>query len=165
MSGKVVSTGVLLLLSLAAPALRGAAADPPLAAPFDLPTSTGHVVLDSLRTKVVLVDFWASWCAPCRQSFPWMSTMAERYGPRGLVVVAINLDKQRWQAERFLRELAPPFLVAFDPAGKTATAFDVRAMPSSYLINRSGQLVFAHRGFDPKDTNAFESRIAEEVLK
>lgn len=160
---------LLLLLALAVPAqsktARGVAADPPLATTFDLPTPTGTVTLNGLRSKVVLVDFWASWCGPCRQSFPWMSTMSERYGPQGLVVVAINLDKERWQADKFLRELSPPFIVAFDPNGKTAEAFDVQAMPSSFLVDRAGRLVYSHKGFDRKDADAFETRIKDEVLK
>jgi thiol-disulfide isomerase/thioredoxin len=117
------------------------------------------------ENPIVLVDFWASWCGPCRQSFPWMSAMSKRYGPQGLVVVAINLDKDRRSADQFLRELSPPFAVAFDPDGRTAEAFDVQTMPSSFLVNRDGQLAYAHRGFDSKDADAFEARIKEEVLK
>jgi cytochrome c biogenesis protein CcdA/thiol-disulfide isomerase/thioredoxin len=120
---------------------------------------------EGLRGKVVLVDFWASWCVPCRKSFPWMSALSEREAARGLVVVAINLDKSREPAEAFLRELSPPFTVAFDPAGKTAEAYNVSAMPSSYLINRDGQIVFSHAGFDPRDTAAIETKIKEEVAK
>ena len=160
---------LLLLLSLAVPVRAGAArtegGEPPLAASFELPTRSGTVALDALRGKVVLVDFWASWCGPCRQSFPWLSTMSERYGAKGLVVVAINLDKRRALAETFLRELPPPFTVAFDPVGKTAEAFDVSTMPSSYLVNRAGRLVYSHAGFYLKDADAFEKHIQEEVSK
>jgi peroxiredoxin len=94
-----------------------------------------------------------------------MATMTERYGPKGLVVVAINLDKDRWRADEFARELSPPFILAFDPAGTTAEAFDVQAMPSSYLVSRTGRLVYAHKGFDRKDADAFEQRIKEELDK
>src|ERR1051325_706536 len=87
---------------------------------FDLPTKNGTVSLDSLRGKVVLVDFWASWCGPCRQSFPWMSKLYETYSQKGFVIVAVNLDKKQEQANDFLAEFSPPFIVAFDPAGKTA---------------------------------------------
>jgi len=164
-----LGVALLLLLALAAPALartaRGGAADPPVAPSFELPTRTGTVALDALRTKVVLVDFWASWCGPCRQSFPWLSAMSARYGERGLVVVAINLDKDRSLAETFLRELTPSFTVAFDPAGKTAEAFDVQTMPSSFLVSRTGRLVYSHAGFDRKDTDTFEKHIQEEVAK
>jgi cytochrome c biogenesis protein CcmG/thiol:disulfide interchange protein DsbE len=158
---------LLLLLALAVPALAkappGVSPDPPLAATFELPTSAGTVTLAGLRTQVVLVDFWASWCGPCRQSFPWLSTMSERYGGKGLVVVAINLDKDRDLAEKFLRELSPPFVVAFDPQGKTAEAFKVTAMPSSFLVSRSGRLVYSHAGFDLRDTDAIEKQIQEQI--
>lgn len=135
------------------------------AAGFDLPTASGTVSLDALRGKVVLVDFWASWCGPCRQSFPWLGTMAERYGAKGLVVVAIDLDKDRTLAERFLHELEPPFTVAFDPAGRAAEAFGVETMPSSFLVNRAGQVVYSHAGFYPQDVDTFEKRIEGEVAK
>jgi peroxiredoxin len=94
-----------------------------------------------------------------------MSAMSERYGAKGLVVVAINLDKNRALAETFLREFSPPFTVAFDPAGKTAEAFDVQTMPSSYLVNRAGQLVYSHAGFKPADTETFEKQIQEELAQ
>jgi cytochrome c biogenesis protein CcmG/thiol:disulfide interchange protein DsbE len=160
---------LLLALAFALPAqtrtARGAAAEPPAAASFDLPTSTGTVKLEALRDKVVLVDFWASWCGPCRQSFPWLSAMSERYGKDGLVVVAINLDKDRSAAQAFLREFSPPFTVAFDPAGRSAEAFDVRAMPSSFLVSRTGRLVVSHAGFARRDADAFEKQIQAEVGK
>jgi cytochrome c biogenesis protein CcmG/thiol:disulfide interchange protein DsbE len=158
---------LVLLLPLAVPALartaRGASPNPPLAASFELPTATGTVTLDGLRNKVVLVDFWASWCGPCRQSFPWLSTMSQRYGENGLVVVAINLDKDRGLAETFLHQLSPPFIVAFDPAGKTAEAFNVTAMPSSFLVSRSGRVVYSHAGFDLRDTGTIEKQIQEQI--
>jgi cytochrome c biogenesis protein CcmG/thiol:disulfide interchange protein DsbE len=158
---------LLLLLSLAVPArsktARGASPNPPIAASFELPTRTGTVALDSLRTKVVLVDFWASWCGPCRQSFPWLSTMSERYGDNGLVVVAINLDKDRDLAQTFIRQFSPPFIVAFDPEGKTAEAFNVTAMPSSFLVSRSGRLVYSHAGFELRDADTIEQRIKEQI--
>jgi cytochrome c biogenesis protein CcmG/thiol:disulfide interchange protein DsbE len=167
-----LSVAALLLslaLAFALPAhprtARGGAADPPAAAGFDLPTATGTVKLDALRDKVVLVDFWASWCGPCRQSFPWLSAMSERYGKDGLVVVAINLDKDRDAAQAFLRELSPPFTVAFDPAGKSAEAFGVKVMPSSFLVSRTGRLVASHAGFVLRDADAFEQQIKEEVGK
>jgi cytochrome c biogenesis protein CcmG/thiol:disulfide interchange protein DsbE len=153
----------VLVLSLAVPARAAEPSSLPGAPSFDLPARTGTVALDSLRGKVVLVDFWASWCVPCRQSFPWLGTMSERSGAKGLVVVAIDLDKDRGLAEKFLSELAPPFTVAFDPAGKTAEAFHVRTMPSSFLVSRTGLLVYSHAGFHPKDVEGFEKRIQEEV--
>ncbi len=136
-----------------------------LAAEFELATATGKVALRELRGKVVLIDFWASWCVPCRQSFPWLATMAGRYAAKDFVVVAINLDKRRDLAEKFLREFAPHFAVAFDPAGKSAEAYGVATMPSSYLVGRDGELLDVHAGFDLDDAQAFENRIQEAVAK
>lgn len=156
---------VLLSCALAflAPAARGAAKAPSLAPAFELPARSGSVSLASLRGKVVLVDFWASWCIPCRQSFPWLRAMAEKYGEQGLVVVAINLDKRPELADAFLADFPSPFPVAFDPAGKTAEAFGVAAMPSSYLVSRTGQIVLSHEGFENSYTGTFENRIKEAL--
>ena len=161
----LLSGGVPLLLLVLFLAVPVRAAEPPRAPSFDLPARTGSVTLDSLQGKVVLVDFWASWCGPCRQSFPWLGAMAARYGAKGLVVVAIDLDKDRELGEKFLQSLKPPFTVAFDPAGKTAEAFHVEVMPSSYLVSRRGQLVYSHPGFYPQDVDGFEQRIQEEIAK
>ena len=157
---------VLLMVAATAPAdARGHAAPASRDLAFTLPTTSGTVSLESLHGKVVLVDFWASWCVPCRKSFPWLAEMARRYGDRGLVVVAIDLDKDRTAAESFLSGFSTPFFVAFDPAGRTAEAYEVRTMPSSYLIGRDGGLVEAHAGFYEKETQGFEQRIQEEVSK
>lgn len=158
---------LLLLLVLVVPAgsktTRAMVATP--APNFKLPTQNGTVSLEELRGKVVLVDFWASWCGPCRQSFPWMSGLAEQNAAKGLVVVAINLDKSREPADAFLRQFSPPFIVAFDPAGKTAEAYDVAAMPSSYLVGRDGRVVYSHAGFDARDTETLETKIKETIAQ
>ncbi len=154
-----------LLLPLPAGAKTAHAAVSTTAADFSLPTAGGTVTLESLRGKVVLVDFWASWCGPCRQSFPWLRTISSRYAREGLVVVAINLDKSHELANEFLREFSPPFIVAFDPAGRVAEAYDVRVMPSSYLVGRDGRLVYSHRGFDLADEATIEKQIKEAVAK
>jgi cytochrome c biogenesis protein CcmG/thiol:disulfide interchange protein DsbE len=155
----------LLLLLPALPALAGPT--PPagagrLSAPtFSLPGRTGTVSLDSLRGRVVYVDFWASWCEPCRRSFPWLAAMHERYASRGLTIVAINLDKNRRAADAFLEKIPASFLIAYDPAGKTAESYQVTAMPSSFLIGPTGALLSSHAGFDPRKTGTIETLIQE----
>jgi peroxiredoxin len=134
-----------------------------IAPAFELATQAGSVKLADLRGRVVLVDFWASWCLPCRESFRWMRAMADRYSDQGFVVVAVNLDKDREAADRFLREIAPTFTVAFDPRGDSAEAYGVAAMPSSYLVSRDGHLVFAHGGFELKEADDLEARIQREI--
>ena len=161
------SLATALILALAMPA-PGAARSPtdagagPTPAPrFNLPGRAGAVALDSLRGKLVLVDFWASWCGPCQKSFPWMTEMYQRYASRGFTVVAINLDKDRGLAEEFLEKRQVPFLVAFDPSGKTAKEYRVWGMPTSYLVGPKGEILSAHMGFDPKNAAAFEAAIRQ----
>lgn len=155
----------LLLLFLAAPAFAlppapAGGGDRP-APTFSLPGPAGTVSLDSLRGRVVYVDFWASWCEPCRRSFPWLNTLRERYADRGFTIVAINLDKDRRAADAFLAKFPASFLVAYDPAGKTAEAYRVSAMPSSFLIGPNGTILSSHAGFDPRKSGAIEALIQE----
>jgi thiol-disulfide isomerase/thioredoxin len=133
----------------------------PVAPAFRLPCLHGTVSSDSLRGKVVLVDFWASWCPPCRASFSWLSRMQDRFGSKGLQVVAIDLDKSRDPADDFLAKNPVRFTIAYDPDGKTADAFHVKAMPTSFLIDPSGRVIYTHKGFDPKGTAPFEAVLNE----
>lgn len=126
---------------------------------FTLTGVQGDVSLAQYRGKVVYLDFWASWCGPCRQSFPWMDRMATRYGPDGLVVIAINLDKERALADQFLSEQQTRFPIAFDPRGEVAERYDVQVMPSSYLIDRHGEIKLRHRGFQSDKADLLESEI------
>lgn len=127
---------------------------------FRLPGTTGEADLSVLRGRWVYVDFWASWCAPCRLSFPWMAALHQRHHAAGLEIVAINVDAQRRDAERFLAEMSAPFTVAFDPQGATPRAWSVRAMPTSVLVDRDGRVRWEHRGFRREDAQLLEPRIA-----
>jgi cytochrome c biogenesis protein CcmG/thiol:disulfide interchange protein DsbE len=115
--------------------------------------------LTDLRGRVVYLDFWASWCAPCQQSFPWMQAMQDAYERRGLTVVAVNLDQHREDAERFLAKFHPNFDVRFDPQGEAAERFKVQGMPTSVIIDRHGVPRFTHIGFRPVDRTAYEDEL------
>ncbi|MFN8548394.1 MAG: TlpA disulfide reductase family protein [Candidatus Eisenbacteria bacterium] len=129
------------------------------APPFTLPIRDGSISLESFKGKVVYLDFWASWCEPCKKSFPWMTDLQSRFGPEGLVVVAVNLDKKRELADAFVEKNKPPFAVAYDPAGKTPEAYGVKVMPTSFLIAPDGTIAQTHAGFDPKKAEAVEAEI------
>ena len=115
--------------------------------------------LKALSGQVVYLDFWASWCAPCRQSFPWMDRMQRELGRDGFVVVAVNVDRVRAEADQFLQKHPVGFRIAFDPEGALAERFGVKGMPTSYLIDRSGQIHSEVKGFRLQDRNALEQRI------
>ena len=117
--------------------------------------------LPSFRGRVVYLDFWASWCAPCRQSFPWMETLKRTYGGQGLEIITVNLDMDRADADRFLKQFHPTFVVRFDPKGELAESYKVQGMPSSVLIDRHGVTRFTHVGFRPVDAAIYEGQLRE----
>ena len=117
--------------------------------------------LAAYHGKVVLVDFWASWCAPCRQSFPWMQTLKMTYAGQGLSVLGVNLDQDRRDAEKFLAQFHPNFDIRFDPQGELAERFKVHGLPTSLLIDRHGVLRYSHIGFQPADRATYEAQLRE----
>ncbi len=127
---------------------------------FKLATASTPLELSSLKGKVVYVDFWASWCGPCKQSFPWMNEMQAKFAARGLEVVAINVDAKLADAQRFLASTPAKFTVAFDAAGDTPKQFAIKGMPTSYLIDRRGKITRVHSGFRDSDRAELEGAIA-----
>lgn len=132
---------------------------------FKLDGQQKQIALSKYRGKIVYVDFWASWCQPCRKSFAWMNKMQSLYGAEGFAVIAINLDESREKANKFLQQVPANFDVAFDPQGVTAEAYQVKAMPSSYLIDKNGNLVHANLGFRGNDEDHLEVKIRELIKK
>lgn len=114
-------------------------------------------------TRLVWVDFWASWCAPCRRSFPWMNEMHSKYSGDGFSVVAINVDKDAALAADFLAEYPAQFPIHYDPAGDLAKEFDVQAMPSSFLLDAHGNIIAKHYGFRLADTEEYEAGIRDAL--
>jgi thiol-disulfide isomerase/thioredoxin len=113
--------------------------------------------------KVVVLDFWASWCVPCRRSFPWLNTMHGRYGDDGLVIVGVNLDMERPEAERFLAEFPADFRIVYDDEMTLARRFEVMAMPSSFVIGRDGEVIAEHLGFKVKKQDEYEAVIRQAL--
>ena len=120
--------------------------------------------LSQLKGKVIYLDFWASWCGPCRESLPWLGELQKRYGPRGLQVVSVNVDLERTDAERLMSSTGVTFPVAFDPDGKLPEKYQLSCMPSSFLIGRDLKLVKIHHGFHTGEKQEREAEI-ESLLK
>jgi thiol-disulfide isomerase/thioredoxin len=130
---------------------------------FSLDGNKGVIASKDNKGKVVYIDFWASWCLPCRKSFPWMQELQSKYKKHGLKVVAINLDEDRTAANAFLEKMDIDFDIAFDTNGATANAYKVIAMPSSYVINKQGVIVNKHLGFRSRDKQQIEASIRKQL--
>ena len=129
------------------------------AAPPAGPLPAERLDLTPWRGQVVLVDFWASWCIPCRQSFPWMQSMLARHGRDGLVVLTVNVGESREAADAFTARFPAGFAYRYDPDGEIAASFGIDAMPSSILFDRTGRPIYRHSGFVARDTAAYEEQI------
>jgi cytochrome c biogenesis protein CcmG, thiol:disulfide interchange protein DsbE len=125
------------------------------------PVYASSLDLTNLGGRVVYLDFWASWCGPCRQSFPWMEILKSTYGAQGLEIVTVNLDRDRADADKFLKQLHPTFDVRFDPKGELAELYKIQGMPSSVLIDRHGVTRFTHVGFRPVDGPLYEAQVRQ----
>jgi thiol-disulfide isomerase/thioredoxin len=120
--------------------------------------------LASLKGSVVYVDFWASWCVPCRLSMPALDALYQRNRGRGFAVVGVNKDVSAADAERFLKRVAVTFPLVRDADDAAARSFDVKAMPSGYLVDRKGVVRKVHRGFTAETAAQLEKEI-EALLK
>lgn len=122
-----------------------------------------EVTLASFKGKTVYLDFWASWCIPCKDSFPWMNKMQQTYRDQGLVVVAVNLDEDRAAAKDFLNKIPGNFSIIYDPKGEIATKYQVEVMPTSYIIDKNGNLVSRKLGFKLKDRSKMEQSLKQAL--
>jgi thiol-disulfide isomerase/thioredoxin len=129
-------------------------------------TSVGNkqnLTLNQYRGKVLYVDFWASWCGPCAKSFPFMNELHQQLKDQGLQIVAVNLDENADDAKAFLAKYPASFTVMADASKQCAKDFDVKAMPSSYLIDRNGVVQHVHLGFRPGEAQELQV-LVEKLL-
>ena len=141
---KKIITTVILFITLSV----SASAEEPK--PFDLSAYQG---------KVVMLDFWASWCIPCKKSFPWLNEMQAAKESQGLVIIGINVDEDSADAESFLQKYEAKFKLEFDPEGQYASFYDIPGMPTSLIFDRDGELVHTHAGFKLSNTDDYEAAI------
>ncbi len=137
-----------------APVLATGARAEPASANSDL-----RLDLAKYRGKVVMLDFWASWCAPCKQAFPYMATLTRRYGPRDFAVVTVNAERQRAPGEAFLRQVKSTLPVVWDADASAVKTWQVNELPATILIDRKGKVRFRHTGFFPDKTPEYTAQV------
>ena len=129
---------------------------------FSLPSRAGdNVSLDQLKGQVVMLNFWASWCGPCRQEMPLLEDIYKKYKPMGFTMLAVNVEPDSKAAEAWLGKLAKPvtFPVAFDVDSKVSKAYNVAGMPSTVFVDRKGNVRVMHKGYKPGDENFYLTQI------
>lgn len=115
--------------------------------------------LTPYKGKVVLVDFWASWCPPCRESFPWLNQMHSKKPPKDFVILGVNVDENKDDADVFLEENKANFTIIYDPDGDYASHYNIPGMPTTLIFDRQGKLVHQHIGFKTNETGEYEATI------
>ena len=149
--------GALAMTSMGITSAGASAARAPT---FALPSRSGDTVsLDQLRGKVVMLNFWASWCGPCRQEMPLLDQMHKRYSALGFTLVGVNVDANSKDAEEWLSKTPVSFPVLFDRESKVSKMYDVSAMPSTVFIDRQGAVRYLHRGYKAGDEGEYLNQI------
>lgn len=127
---------------------------------FTLKSAAGsNIRLSEHRGEVVMINFWASWCGPCRQEMPHLDALYQRYSPLGFTVLGINVEQDRDMADKILRDIPVTFPILFDDQNQVSELYSVDAMPVTVLVDRSGNIRSVHRGYKPGFEATYESEI------
>ncbi len=153
-----VLTGILLAMPVTAGVMSGEAPD------FTLKSHSGkNIRLSELRGEVVLINFWASWCGPCRQEMPLLDELHNKYKPLGFTVLGVNVEQDPYQARKLLKDMPVSFPVLFDDSSVVSRQYDVVAMPSTVLVDRSGNMRYLHKGYKPGLEEVYLEQVRELV--
>ncbi|WP_444928874.1 TlpA disulfide reductase family protein [Microbulbifer sp. SSSA002] len=123
----------------------------------------GNLRLAEQRGDVIMLNFWASWCGPCRQEMPLLDQLHERYAAAGFQVWGVNVDAQRKDADALLAKIPVDFPILFDGKGEVSKMYGVAAMPSSVFIDRDGNVRYIHKGYRDGDEAAYKKIIKELI--
>lgn len=133
---------------------------------FTLASSSGkNIKLSELRGEVVMVNFWASWCGPCREELPLLDDLYQQYRDYGFTLLGVNVDENRAAADKLLEQIPVSFPVLYDPNSAVSELYQVDAMPSTILIDRDGNLRYLHRGYKPGYEDKYDAEIKALVLE
>jgi peroxiredoxin len=168
MSVPAVCRNTAIALAIALSMSVSQAAMPPAgstAPDFTLKSSSGrNLKLSEFRGQVVMINFWATWCGPCRQEMPLLNRIQEQYRKAGFILLGVNIDDRPEAAQSMARDLGVSFPVLFDTEKRVSRLYDVNAMPSTVLIDRDGKVRYIHLGYRPGYEARYETQV-RELLK
>jgi len=146
--------GSVLLPGVTANAVSGVAPD------FTLQSRDGEVLsLAGLRGQVVMINFWATWCGPCREEMPHLEALHQRYSALGFTLLGVNVEENSADALAWLEDSPVTFSILFDPENRVSELYDVVAMPSTVLVDRQGTVRFLHHGYETGYENEYQAQI------
>lgn len=155
---RVLGAGLALTLSIAASAATIAPGAP--APAFQLHSaSSSDLSLGDLKGQVVLINFWASWCGPCRQEMPVLEQLYKKYKAAGFTLLGVNVEPKSADAEGFLKATPVSFPILFDPDSKVSRLYEVSGMPSTVILDRSGKVRYVHHGYKPGEESEYLDQI------
>ena len=147
---------------VAAPVMAGDAAAP--AADFSLKSRSGEAVsLGALKGQVVLINFWATWCGPCRKEMPLLEQIQKKYAPLGFTMLGVNVEEDTRLMDAFLKDVPVTFPILLDPANGVSKLYDVAAMPSTVIVDRKGNVRYIHQGYKPGDESKYQDVIRQLI--
>lgn len=150
--------GALLLLGIGAASAAPVVGEP--APPFSLQNRSGaEVSLEDLRGEVVLINFWATWCPPCRQEMPLLDQIHSRYQPLGFTLLGVNVEQDSRLADRFLADVPVNFPILLDPEERVSKLYSVPAMPTTVIVDRKGTVRYIHYGYRPGDEEQVQNAV------
>jgi peroxiredoxin len=129
---------------------------------FSLPSNSGKAMkLSEQRGNVVMLNFWASWCGPCRQEMPLLDAMSQRYSAAGFVLLGIDVEEDNTDAKKIIKDLKISYPVLFDTENKVSKLYSVQTMPTTVMVDKKGQIRYINRGYKPGDENKYRDQIRE----
>ena len=141
-----------------AEAIKGPAPD------FTLKSRNGeNIKLSELRGEVVMLNFWASWCAPCRKEMPLLESLYKKYSDLGFTLLAVNVEEDSSKADDLLKDILVTFPVLYDNTNKVTKLYKVVAMPSTVIIDRDGNMRYLHRGYLPGYEEEYKKQVSELI--
>ncbi len=156
---------LIVVLSISIMALSSVQASGTLSGPakdFTLKSRSGkNIRLAELKGNVVLINFWASWCAPCRQEMPKLEELYNKYKDLGFVILGVNLDATRDLSQKLLKDITVTFPVLFDPENNVSEAYKIESMPTTIIVDKEGNWRFIHKGYLPGYENEYAQQIKE----
>ncbi len=154
---------VIIMMNLVLPASHAGKVSGP-APDFTLASNQGsNIKLSELRGNVVLINFWASWCGPCRQEMPALDALYKKYSPLGFTVLGVNVEEDSNPGKKLIRDLKVSFPILYDTSNKVSQLYQVQAMPTTVIVDRNGQQRYLHKGYQSGYEDAYAKQISELI--